>query len=433
MLKSQIPPNYIERRMRLMKMDSNACFIFFGAGEVARNHDTHFPFSQDSNFHYLTEYDEPNAALVLVGGKSHLFVLDRDETHEIWDGERYGIERAKSTFQMDEVFSERDFFTKLEELLVDANKVFYTLGIDSARDQRVIKTIHQAKRYQGQGRFGHLPIHDPLPLVSELRIVKDELEVGFLKKAASTTARAHLQILKRAKAGMTEFAVLNEFQYYLFQNGCTSHGYGPIFAAGYNATTLHYVKNDDLLRYGDLLLVDAGGQVNGYTADLTQTFPVSGTFSLPQKQVYEKVLEVNREITKITKPGTSYRTLHARSVEMITEALLSLGVLEGDRDSNIKAMTYRKYYPHGLGHYLGLDVHDVGIYRERGKDFELKSGMLITNEPGLYFRDRGSQFYGIGIRIEDDLLITDTGVEVLTSELPRDIETIENLRTIANN
>jgi Xaa-Pro aminopeptidase len=415
-----------------MALDPEACFVFFGACEAVRNYDTHFAFTQESNFHYLTEFDEPEAALILVGGKSYLFVQDRDETREIWTGERYGTDRARTVFQIDESFSADHVYSKLEDLLPDAKRVYYTLGTNPARDQKIVEVIHAVTRFQGQGRFGHLPLLDPLPLTSELRIVKDELEISFIRKAASATAKAHLQLLKRVRAGMTEFDAMNEFQYHVFKLGCSAQGYGPIFASGYNATTLHYVKNNEVLKHGDLMLVDAAGEVNGYTADLTQTFPISGTFSEVQKRIYEKVLEVNREITKLTKPGTTYRALHARSVEMLTETMLSIGVLEGDLSANIKSMAYRKYFPHGLGHYLGLDVHDVGIYRERGKDFELKAGMLMTNEPGLYFRERGNPYYGIGVRIEDDLLITATGAENLTHEIPRDVSSIENLRTIAN-
>ena len=431
MIKHSIPPNYLERRQRLMALSPDACFVFFGAVEKVRNNDTHFPFTQDSTFHYLTEFDEPEAALVLVGGKSHLFLLDRDEEHEIWTGERYGTDRARATFQVDETHSASHFFSKFEDLLRDAKRVFYTLGDDTERDTKVLKVVHDARKFQGKGSFGNLPVEDPSGFIAELRIVKDDLEIGFLRKATSATSRAHLQLLKRLKPGMTEFDAFNEFQYHVFKNGCTAQGYGPIFASGHNATTLHYVKNNDTLKHGDLFLIDAGGEVNGYTADLTQTFPISGSFSDAQKKIYEKVLEVNREITKITKPGISYRSLHARSVEMLTESLLSLGVLAGDLQANIKSQSYRKYYPHGLGHYLGLDVHDVGLYHDRGMDYELKAGMLLTNEPGLYFRERGNAYFGIGVRIEDDLLITANGCEVLTSELPRDIATIENLRNIA--
>ena len=432
MLKTEVVGNYAARRSRLMALDPNACFVFFGAHEVIKNYDTHFPFKQDSHFHYLTEFDEPDGILVLVAGQSHLFVLERDETREIWNGDRYGPDRAQSVFQVDHAYLLSEFYAKLVDLLIDADKVFYGLGEDADRDRRILKILQEAKRFQGQGRFGHLPVHDPLPLVSELRVVKDEFEISQIRKAASATAKAHLQLLKRVKAGMTEFEAANEFQYHLFKLGCTDQGYTPIFASGYNATTLHYVKNNEILKHGDLLLVDAGGEVNGYTADLTQTFPISGKFSPVQRTIYEKVLEVNREITRLAKAGTTYRALHAHSVDLLIDILLSLGVLAGTLDENRKSAQFRKYFPHGFGHYLGLDVHDVGIYRERAQDFILKPGMLITNEPGLYFRDRGSPYFGIGVRIEDDLLITESGCENLTHELPRDLEAIENLRNPAS-
>ena len=432
MIKQKIERVYLDRRQKLLTLDPEACFIFFGASEVKRNDDVSYPFRQESNFFYLTEFDEPDAILVLVAGKSHLFVLERDEKKEIWLGERYGEERAKSIFQMDETHLISNFKAKLNELLVDAKRVYYLIGHHVARDRQILKALHQVTRFQKDGSFGQLPILDPSPHLAQLRMVKDEYEQSLLRKACSATAKAHLQILKRTRAGMTEFDAQNEFQYHVFKNGCTELGYGPIFASGYNATTLHYTRNNDVLKLGDLLLIDAAGEVNSYTSDLTQTFPISGSFSLEQKRVYEKVFEVNREITSMMKPGVNYRTLHTRSVSMLTEALLSLGVLEGDLETNLKSGAFKKYYPHGLGHYLGLDVHDIGFYHERGKDYDLKAGMVMTNEPGLYFRERGNPYYGMGVRIEDDILIIQTGSDVLTHELPRDVATIENLRTIAN-
>ena len=419
-----------------MDSDPDGCFIFFGAVEVLRNHDVPYRFRQNSDFYYLTEYDEPGAILVLVKGMSHLFVQERDPDREIWDGERYGVERAKLVFDVDATHLTRDFYPKLEELLTDAKRVYYRFGEEQARiagrDDKILATIHKAIRFQGSGRHGAIPIHDPTPMVGALRLVKDETEIALIRKACSISARAHVQLMKRVKAGMSEFEAAAEFQYFIYKNGCTDMGYDPIFAGGHNATTLHYMRNNDTLKHGDLLLVDAGGEVGLYTADITSTFPVSSTFSPEQRKIYEKVLEISRTITAMAKPGVSYRELHTRSAELATEALLSLGVLTGDLRENVIQVNYRKYYPHGLGHYLGLDVHDTGVYHERGVDVVLKPGMILTNEPGLYFRERGNPYFGIGVRIEDDLLITDQGCEVLTRELPRDIDAIEQLRTIAN-
>jgi len=405
-----------------MKLDSSACFIFFSADELIRSNDSHFPFRQNSNFHYLTDLDEPGAALVLVNGESHLFVQDRDESREIWDGERYGADRAGGIFGTDEAHSFQEFFTKLPNLLKGATKVYYQLADSSDRDQRILKIIHESIPARGKGTLGNLPVYDPMPLVAELRIVKDIGEIKLIRKACSISARAHAHILKVAQVGMSEFELATELQYFMQKNGLREWGYTPIVAGGANATTLHYVRNNEVLKDGDLVLVDAGGENELYTADITQTFPVGKRFSEHQKKVYEKVLEVNQAITRIAKPGISYRSLHTEAVNMISDALKSLGIPLPEKES------YRRYFPHGLGHYLGLDVHDVGIYQEQGKDFLLKPGMIMTNEPGLYFRGIETAYHGIGVRIEDDLLITDSGCENLTRELPRAVDEIESLR-----
>jgi Xaa-Pro aminopeptidase len=432
MLKSSVHSVILERRQKLQAHDPDACFVFFGASEVIRNDDVHFPFRQNSTFFYLTEFDEPNAALVLVAGKSYLFVQERSIDREIWDGERYGFERAKTVFQVDETFLYTELYAKLEEFIRDANKLYYELGAHAQRDSEILKVLHNTIRFRGKGSLGQLPIWDPTEAMANLRMVKDAHELSFIRKACSASARAHLQVMKRAKPGMTEHEVAAEFRYAVSKSGCTDLGYETIAASGYNATTLHYNKNNDVLKLGDLFLMDAGGELGNYTADITQTFPVAATFSPEQKQVYQKVLEINREVISLTKPGISYRMLYSKSVDMITEALLSLGVLTGSLKDNLQTHAYRKFYPHGLGHYLGLDVHDAGIYVNQGRDFELKAGMLMTNEPGLYFRERGNAYFGIGVRIEDDLLLTETACENLTHELPREVEAIEQIRTLAN-
>jgi Xaa-Pro aminopeptidase len=428
MLKSTVPGVHRERRLRLLASAPDACFIFFGAQEVVRSNSTHFPFRQDSDFLYLTGFDEPGAILVLVDGKSHLFLLERDETREIWDGERYGLDRAQTVFGFDETHPVHEFYSRLDTLLTDATSVRTTLGGDAERDQALLKALHGAARFRGKGRFGHLPVQSPLAELSELRSVKDEVELGLIRKACKATVKAHSDVLRKVRSGMTEFDAFVEFQYTLLRQGCSELGYGPIFASGFNATTLHYTRNNEMLKEGDLFLIDAAGECEGYTADLTQTFPISRQFQPAQARVYEQVLQVNREITAMIKPGVSYRELHSRSVECLTESLLSLGVLEGNAKELVLTGAYRKYYPHGVGHYLGLDVHDAGIYHERGQDFLLKPGMVLTNEPGLYFRDSGP-YFGIGVRIEDDILVTDSGSEVLTSGLPRTVAEIESVRS----
>jgi Xaa-Pro aminopeptidase len=249
-----------------------------------------------------------------------------------------------------------------------------------------------------------------------------------MQSVCRVTAQAHTYLLKTVVAGMTEHDAAAEFQRFVLRHGCHDLGYSSIFASGRNATTLHYHRNNEVLKEGDLLLVDAAGEMDHYTADLTQTFPVGAAFSAEQKKVYEKVLGVNRAITQKIRPGVTYRELHQLSCEWVTEALLDLGVLKGELKNLMESRAYRPYYMHGLGHFLGLDVHDAGIYDHHGMDVKLEPGMILTNEPGMYFRNLSGPFAGVGVRIEDDILVTQEGCEVLTRDLPREVEAIEDLR-----
>jgi Xaa-Pro aminopeptidase len=332
MLKQKVSAKCTVRRTQLMKQDSNACFIFFGAIELIRNDDSHYPFRQNSTFHYLTEFDEPNAALVLVNGESHLFVEEREESREIWDGERYGVDRAALVFGTDYSHSINDFDKKLPDLLKGSSKVYYRLRdlsrLDhSVLDLKVIKLVNQATSFRGKGSLGILPILDPTPLVAELRIVKDSEEIELIRQACSVSARAHAHLLKFTQPGMLEMELATELQYFMRKNGLQEWGYTPIVAGGVNATTLHYVRNNEILKDGDLVLVDAGSENGLFTADITQTFPVGKKFSTNQRKVYEIVLGVNREITKLAKPGMSYRALHQEACNMLSEGLKSLGIV----------------------------------------------------------------------------------------------------------
>lgn len=436
MLKSQVSKSHSERRQKLMSQDSEATYIFFGANARVRSYDSHFPFRQDSDFYYLTGFDEEGAALILTRGESWLFVLDRDPDMEVWNGERYGKDRAKSVFGVTLCESVSQFYPKLDEALKGAKRVYFKMGAGDSRtskwsDKHILEAIERGSKHAGKGTHGRMTIVDPTAAVAKLRVVKDAGEIELMRKAARATALAHEHLLRTVKPGMTEFDAMNEFQYSVFKNGCNALGYEPIFASGKNATTLHYNRNNEPLHDGDLLLVDAAGELDWYTADLTQTFPIGRKFSLDQRKVYEKVLGVNRAITAMMRPGVSYRELHQKSCELLTEALLSLGALKGSVKENLENKTYRQYYMHGLGHFLGIDVHDAGIYDDHGIDVPLQAGMVITNEPGLYFRDLNEPYGGIGVRIEDDILITPTGCEVLTRDLVRDVDAIEALRAKA--
>lgn len=427
MLKQSVTGSHHARRLELMKQDSNAGFIFFGSTELIRNDDVHFPFRQNSTFHYLTGFDEPNAVLILVNGEAHLFVEERDESREIWDGERYGVERVCQIFGVEYAYSIRELYQRIPALIQGADRIFYSLNDRTVpnfqtRDRTLLKVIGEATSKRGKGALGNLPVMDPAPMLAELRMVKNPEEIALIRKACSISARAHAHVLGMAKPGMIEADLATELQYFMRKNGLLEWGYSPIVASGRNSTTLHYIRNNEILKSGDLVLIDAGSECELYTADITQTFPVGPSYSGSQRKVYDKVLEVNRQITALVKPGISYRSIHQEAVKLLTETLMSLGVVLDEKES------YRKYFPHGLGHYLGLDVHDLGIYQERAKDYLLKPGMIMTNEPGLYFRGNETPFAGIGVRIEDDLLITEQGCENLTIELPRDADQIEEIR-----
>ncbi len=432
MLKSSVAPQFLERRKRLMAKDPDGAFVFFGAEPKSRNYYHHYPFRQDSNFLYLTDFDEESAILVLVRGQSYLFVLERSVEREMWEGERYGPDRAKTLFQMQECFIRDDFERLLPDLIGDAKKCYYTFGSSPVGDAVIPKVLQKIILKQGKGRHSQLPLIDPTAFLSQMRVVKDGFEVELIKRAAQASVRAHQAMLKRAKFGMLEAELEAEFRHTLSKSGVFDYAYQPIFASGLNSTTLHSIRNNDYLKNGDLILIDAGGEFDGYASDITQTFPVSARFSPEQKAVYQEVLSVNRQVALAAKPGSSLRDLQEMSSILLIEALIRLKVLEGDVKTIYKNQTYRKYYPHGIGHHLGLDVHDSAISSTWGVEETLQPGMVITNEPGLYFRDRGSPYYGIGVRIEDDLLITQNGNENLTQDLPREVEEIEELRQFAN-
>jgi Xaa-Pro aminopeptidase len=429
MLKNNpVHATYRNRRNALQSYDPDGCFVFFGAVEKIRNNNAHYPFRQDSHFYYLTEFTESSAALVLLDGKSYLFVQDRIPDQELWTGERYGVDRARDLFGMDAAFSIKDLDAKLEEWLSQPKRIYFTLGLNDEQDQRFLKVLQLARRHSGSGRHSQLGVLDPTTWLAQMRMTKDDLELSKMRQATQITVAAHRHLIQITKPGMTEADLHREFQYVTSKNGGTDLGYQPIVASGWNATTLHYVDNNEVLKDGDLLLIDAGAEVDYYTADVTQTFPIGKSFSKAQAEIYNRVLSVNRSITAMMVPGTTYRTLHQHSVRLITDHLLSLGILSGKLEDLIQNKAYRPYYPHGVGHHLGLDVHDAALYDDRGRDFELKAGMVLTVEPGLYFRNPDSPYYKIGVRIEDDVLITEKGPEVLTAGMPRDVDAIEALK-----
>ncbi len=438
MLPRNIPGWFKKRRDALMKAHPSAAFIFPSAEEVLRNPDVHYPFRQETNFFYLSAFEEPESVLVLApskgGGayKTVLFVRKRDPEKEMWEGERYGVEGATSVFGADEAYLIDELEKKLPDLLQPAEKVFYRVGVSSHHDRAILGALESVRRSQGRSGKALMSILDPNEVIGEMRLFKQPEEVDALRKACRITALAHKAAMKEVRAGMNEFEVEALIDYTFRKNGCARVGYGSIVAGGKNATCLHYRSNNEPLREGDLLLIDAGGEYDYYTSDITRTFPVSRQFTKSQAQIYDLVLKAQKEAVAMSKPGAKLPEIHKHCARVMTEGLLSLGLMDGNRDEIVEKAGFRRFFPHGTSHWLGMDVHDVGLYMKNGEPRALEPGMVFTVEPGLYMQPTDAAvpeaYRHIGIRIEDDILITPTGCENLTQDAPKERAEIEALR-----
>ncbi len=441
MLLKKVPGFFKTRRDALMKAHPHAAFVFPSNEEVLRNPDVHYPFRQESNFYYLSGFDEPESVLLILpagsrpGGsyKTVLFVRRRDREKEMWEGERYGTEGAVEVFGADEAYTIDEFDRRFPDLLKESapEKVFYRIGLNRHSDERVLGGLDRYRASMGRSGKALLPLHDPNEVLGEMRLFKSEEEIQILRKACQITALAHKAAMKEIRPGMNEFEVEALIDYVFRKNGCQRVGYGSIVAGGKNAACLHYRANNEELRDGDLLLIDAGGEFDYYTSDITRTFPIGRKFTDAQARIYDLVLKAQLEGIAMAKPGTRYADIHKQVCEVLTEGLLSLGLLKGNKDEIIKTGGFRRFYPHNTGHWLGMDVHDVGLYTKGGEPRVIEPGMCFTIEPGLYVQpgdEAQAQYPNIGIRIEDDILITPTGHELLTKDAPKTREEIEALR-----
>lgn len=440
MLLDTVSPNFKGRRDRLMAERKGDLFLLPAAPHLLRNPDVHYPYRQESNFFYLSGFEEPESVIALQskpngGYRFVLFLRERNIERELWDGERYGLDRAKTVFGADETYPIGTFETKLQELLKDSERVFYRLGQDEGFDRKVIAGVERARQSFGRSGRGVATLLDPSEALGEMRIKKDSEEASHLRKAGEISGLAHRTLMETTRPGMNEAEVEARVDYEFKKNGCSRNGYGSIVGGGVNACCLHYVSNNAVLKEGDLLLVDAGGEYAYYTADITRTFPVGKKFTAEQAAVYDLVLSAQKQVIALVKPDVVYETLHARCSEILCEGLIRLGHLQGDRDENLKNGELKRYFPHGTGHLLGMDVHDVGLYKVQGKSRVLEPGMVFTVEPGLYYQTYDSKapkaFRGIGIRIEDNILVTGSGHEVLTASAPKERAEIEALRARA--
>ncbi|MFT3897916.1 MAG: aminopeptidase P N-terminal domain-containing protein [Thermomonas sp.] len=426
---------FVRRRRQLMRIaGDDAILVLAAAPERIRSRDTHYPYRQDSDFWYLTGFDEPSAVLVLVPGRVHgealLFCRERDPEREGWDGPRLGPERACEALGLDDAYPIDDLDDILPGLLEGRTRVYYHFGRDTDFD---LKLIGWLNRVREQVRLGAQPPHEFLELghlLDELRLFKSAGELKLMQRAADIAIAAHEAAMRAVRPGMHEYELQAELERE-FRRADAAPAYGSIVGAGANACVLHYVANNAPIRDGDLVLIDAGAEHRGYASDITRTFPANGRFTKEQRALHDLVGAAQAAALAQARPGIAYEAMHAAAVETLTDGLLELGLLKGRLEKNIADGGYKRFYRHKTGHWLGLDVHDVGDYRLDGESRVLEPGMVLTVEPGLYVMpdDEGvaAKWRGIGIRTEDDVAITRDGHRVLTQKLARSADEIEAL------
>jgi len=423
---------FAARRRNLLQRLGNGVAIVPTAPERVRNRDTHHPYRFDSYFWYLTGFPEPEAVLVLVGGEqpqSLLFCRGKNEEREIWDGFRYGPEAAREAFGVDAAYPIEELDTRLPELLADRTRLWHSIGHDSEWDARIAAALNTVRGQSRAGKRAPAEIRDLRAELDQLRLVKDAHELDCMQRAADIASAGHARAMAACHPGMAEYELEAELTYEFRRRGASAHAYPPIVAGGANACILHYVENDKLLADGTLVLIDAGCEVEGYASDITRTFPVGGRFSGPQKDAYEIVLATQAAAIAAIRPGAHFMTPHEAAVRVLTQGMVDLGLLKGDLDTLIEGKAYSRFYMHRTGHWLGLDVHDAGEYKEGDNWMLLQPGMTLTVEPGLYIRPGEGvpeHLHGIGIRIEDDVAVTATGCHVYTTA-PRSVAEIEEV------
>ena len=415
---------------RRMKEGGAGVMLLPAADEKIRNNDAEYLFRQDSDFAYATGFDEPQGcALLFADGRYVLFVRPRDREKEIWTGFRAGVEGARAVYGATEAFAVSELDHRLAGYLDGAGTLWYRLGQDAAWDARLGRVLCDLRARARTGVRAPDRVVDHALVLHEMRLVKSEPEVRALRKAAEITAEAHMAAMRDGQPGRREFQVQAEIEYAFRRRGGTGPGYGTIVASGANSTVLHYRAGDAELKDGQVCLVDAGGEWGFYTADVTRTFPVSGSFTKAQREAYEVVLESQVEAIRAVKPGATLDELHDAVVRRLTEGMLKLGLLQGSAGDRIADKSYRKYFMHRTSHWLGMDVHDAGAYFLDGKPRPLVPGMVLTVEPGLYIPADDSAapeaLRGVGIRIEDDILVTADGHLNLTEGTPKAADEVE--------
>lgn len=431
---------YARRRKELMaQMEPNSIAILPAAPVHIRNRDVEHLYRQDSDFQYLSGFPEPEAVIALIPGRAHgeyvLFCRERDPERELWDGLRAGQEGAVRDYAADDAFPIADIDDILPGLIEGRSRVYYAIGSNEAFDHQLMEWI---KTIRSKARQGAQPPNEFIALdhlLHDMRLYKSADEVAVMREAAAISARAHVRAMQVCRSGLSEYHLEAELDYEFRKSGAKMPAYGSIVAAGRNACILHYRENESPLEDGDLVLIDAGCEIDCYASDITRTFPVSGKFSPEQKAIYELVLAANLEAFKHIAPGKHWNEAHEASVRVITRGLVELGLLEGEVDALIAADAYKPFYMHRVGHWLGMDVHDVGDYKIGGAWRVLEPGMSMTVEPGIYIAPDNlkveAKWRGIGVRIEDDVVVTRDGCEILTGGVPKRVGEIEALMAAA--
>lgn len=427
---------FARRRQRLMDlMVPNSIAIVATGTEVTRSRDTHYPFRPDSDFHYLSGFGEPEAVLALVPdreqGKYVLFVRDRDRTREIWDGLRAGPEGACRDYGADDAFPIGDIDDILPGLIEGRERVYYAMGINAEFDRRLMGWVNSIRARARSGATPPGEFVDLDHMLHDLRLIKTSAELKVMRKAGEISARAHCRAMDICRPGLFEYQLQAEIEYEFARSGAHWPAYSTIVGSGANGCILHYIENSAKMRNGDLVLIDAGCELDFYAADITRTFPVNGSFSGEQRALYEVVLAAQHAAIDATRAGRHWDEPHEAAVRVLTEGLIELGLLKGERDELIASGAYREFYMHRTGHWLGMDVHDVGDYKVDNEWRLLEPGMVMTVEPGLYVASDNTgvdeRWRGIGIRIEDDVAITADGIEILTGGVPKTVDDIEHL------
>ena len=425
----------------MRRMDKDSVAIIPAAREAVRSHDTNYRYRQNSDFFYLTGFEEPDAIAVIAPSREKkftLFVRPRDLEQEIWTGYRAGVEGAVRDYGADEAFKIDEFDERLPVILDGPSVLYYAFGHTLAEiDQKIIRQLTTFRESNRRPFEPPTTIVDPSLILHEMRVLKTPEEIEIMQRAADIAAEAHVEAMKAVRPGMMEYEVEAMIEAYFRKHGSAGPSYTSIIGGGGNATILHYIDNKDELKDGDLLLVDAGCEYKGYASDITRTFPVNGKYSEAQAEIYDVVLETQKSCVDMVRPGVRLEDLKTHSIEMLTEGMVRLGLLKGDPKKLIEEKKYMQFYMHNLGHFLGIDVHDAGRYYHKGESRPAEVGMVMTIEPGIYVspdtsripegfnKEIPAKYLGIGVRIEDDVLVTENGSRVLTDKVSKERAEIE--------